>query len=474
MSKDDYAFGKENPNLSIISSGRGKFRYYQGNEAGAHVHADGMKVSGLPDYLLDIAVSSYLKAQHAMYLHEFLNTQLQLKSPEPNSATDLFLDPQEGKWKIADHMDNVQNDISKSGRCNGTMEEVKYAGCPQEPSKVGNVIEPPYFIPERFPDSTYKSNGWNNTVAARLKPGSDLRGVLRCFIRNELSVALKIEVGRKIGITDSRQLERGLANDVERVVAEVSKIIVLNCELYSAAHVQRSATTVKFGATHGKYVIEAVAAAVQQSQKLKNILPVGVIVGVTLACLRNYFHVDVSKYDDRMKATVKSDILSEDLIVQDSTRAFIQDSGEANTNNNIENGHGDYQQETTRSQGQGVMVGAVTAALGASALVAHHQQNKDENHDNKDENQQDFVQAESVKHEETTQGKSQNNFMSSFAEKALSVAAPVVPTKGDGEVDHERSVSVTVVFFLCHYIFSLFSVNVHIMLTFWQAGLLQF
>jgi len=373
MSKDDYAFGKENPNLSIISSGRGKFRYYQGNEAGAHVHADGMKVSGLPDYLLDIAVSSYLKAQHAMYLHEFLNTQLQLKSPEPNSATDLFLDPQEGKWKIADHMDNVQNDISKSGRCNGTMEEVKYAGCPQEPSKVGNVIEPPYFIPERFPDSTYKSNGWNNTVAARLKPGSDLRGVLRCFIRNELSVALKIEVGRKIGTTDSRKLERGLANDVERVAAEVSEIIVLNCELYSAAHVQRSPTTVKFGATHGKYVIEAVATAVQKSQNLRNILPVGVIVGVTLACLRNYIHVDVSKHDDHMKATVKSDILSEDLIVQDSTRANIQDSSEANTNNNIENDHGDYQQETTSPQGQGMMVGAVTAALGASALVAHHQ-----------------------------------------------------------------------------------------------------
>ena len=78
------------------------------------------------------------------------------------------------------------------------------------------------------------------------------------------------------------------------------------------------------------------------------------------------------------------------------------------------------------------------------------QQSKDENHVNKDENQQDFVQAESVKHEETRQGKSENNLMSSFAEKALSVAAPVVPTKGDGEVDHERSVNVTVVFLLCH------------------------
>ena len=87
-------------------------------------------------------------------------------------------------------------------------------------------------------------------------------------------------------------------------------------------------------------------------------------------------HVDVSKYDDRMKATVKSDILSEDLIVQDSTRANIQDSSEANTNNNIENDHGDYQQETTSPQGQGMMVGAVTAALGASALVAHHQVSK--------------------------------------------------------------------------------------------------
>lgn len=32
--------------------------------------------------------------------------------------------------------------------------------------------------------------------------------------------------------------------------------------------------------------------------------------------------------------------------------------------------------------------------------------------------------------------------MSSFAEKAMSVAGPVVPTKGDGEVDHERLVAV--------------------------------
>lgn len=66
---------------------------------------------------------------------------------------------------------------------------------------------------------------------------------------------------------------------------------------------------------------------------------------------------------------------------------------------------------------------------------------------NKDENQ-------SAKHDETTQEKGQNNLMSSFAEKALSVAGPVVPTKGDGEVDHEKYVNVTIVFFLSHYSFS--------------------
>ncbi|XP_034583494.1 uncharacterized protein [Setaria viridis] len=436
MSKHDYAFAEENPNLSIVSSGRGKMRYYRGHEAGDHVDTDGMKqVGSLPDYLLDIAVNSYLKAQYTMYLHEFLNTQLQLKSPEPNSATDLVLDPQEGKWKIADQMHNVHNDISKSGRYNGAMEEVSYAGSTEEPSKVDNVVEPPYFIPGKFPDPAYKSNAFKNTVAAKSKPGDDLREALACFIRDELLSALKIEVGRKIGITDTSQLERGLANDLEHVAAEVSKLIVLNCELYSAAHVQRSPTTVKFGSTYGKHVVQAVATAVQQSQHLRIILPVGVIVGVTLACLRNYFHVDVSKHDDHMKANVKSNILSEDLIVQDISRANIQDSGEANTDNNIENAREDNHQEVTRTKGQGMMVGAVTAALGASALVAHHQENKDENNDGKDE-------IQNAKHEETTQEKGQNNLMRSFTEKALSVAAPVVPTKGDGEVDHERIVAV--------------------------------
>lgn len=81
---------------------------------------------------------------------------------------------------------------------------------------------------------------------------------------------------------------------------------------------------------------------------------------------------------------------------------------------------------------------------------------KDENHDGKDE-------IQNAKHEETLQEKGQNNLMRSFTEKALSVAAPVVPTKSDGEVDQEKYVNVTVFSPFPLSIFSLFSVNALIM-----------
>ena len=40
---------------------------------------------------------------------------------------------------------------------------------------------------------------------------------------------------------------------------------------------------------------------------------------------------------------------------------------------------------------------------------------------------------------EETLDKAPNNIVTSLAEKAMSVAGPVVPTKEDGEVDQERS-----------------------------------
>ncbi|GJN33903.1 hypothetical protein PR202_gb22533 [Eleusine coracana subsp. coracana] len=449
ISIDDCAFVDENSSLSIVSSAKGNMKCHRGNQPADHVSADGMKqVGSLPDYLLDVAVNSYLKAQYALYLHEFLSAKLQLESPMSKAATDLFLDPQEGKWKIADQLDSAHNDIPKSRKHSGRREAIKYAGSSQEPSRTDHVIETHYFTPGNVQDPTLKSNEWNDIVATRFEPDDALRETLACFVRDELSSALKVEVGRKLGLTDTTELEKNLADDVEWVANQVSKIIMLDCEIYSPAYVQRNPTTSKFGATHGKDVVEAVSTAVQQSQHLRNFLPLGVIVGVTLASLRNYFHVGVTKHDDHLKATVKSDAVSKDLIVQASSETKIEDNGKANTDDRIEERtDGNNQKEMTRSQGQGMMVGAVTAALGASALVAHHQKNKDEKHDvitctTTSSHQKGFLQEENDKLVETAEEKKQNNLVSSFAEKALSVAAPVVPTKGDGEVDQERLVAV--------------------------------
>ncbi|KAG8056859.1 hypothetical protein GUJ93_ZPchr0002g24011 [Zizania palustris] len=451
----DATFGETNSNLSIISAAKEKLGKYQTSKADNYVDAVVTKqCSGLSDYLLDIAVNSYMKAQYAMYLHEFLSTQLQLKSPDLNSATDLFLDPHEGKWKIAEQMDSMNDYNSKPYKGSCFTENIDHSGSVQASSRTDNVIETPYLVLSSFPVSKNKSNESNHTVQTKL-PDSALRETLTNFIRDELENALKIEVGRKLGITNTEQLERNLAHDVERLAAQVSRAVVLDCELYSAASVQRNPTTVKFGTAHGENVIEAVSNAIQQSEDLRNVLPVGVIVGVTLAHLRNYFHVGISKHDKDMKTTVKSEILNEAAGFKNSSLKKEENTDNAsskkveytdiasskreeNTYNYIEKTGVLKVHEITRSESQGMMVGAVTAALGASAFVAHHQQKKVEKHDNMDS----ISAADQHRPDETTQEKNQNNLMSSLAEKAMSVAAPVVPTKGDGEVDHERLVAV--------------------------------
>ena len=55
-------------------------------------------------------------------------------------------------------------------------------------------------------------------------------------------------------------------------------------------------------------------------------------------------------------------------------------------------------------------------------------------------------QNEPDKLEEELSDKNQNKIVSSLAEKAMSVASPVVPTKEDGEVDQERSYCITCLF----------------------------
>lgn len=64
--------------------------------------------------------------------------------------------------------------------------------------------------------------------------------------------------------------------------------------------------------------------------------------------------------------------------------------------------------------------------------------------DNCETSEEKQIESGSVKSEEIN-NKNQSGMVSSLAEKAMSVAAPVVPTREDGAVDHDRFG-----FHLCH------------------------
>ncbi|XP_077236466.1 uncharacterized protein LOC143877983 isoform X2 [Tasmannia lanceolata] len=102
--------------------------------------------------------------------------------------------------------------------------------------------------------------------------------------------------------------------------------------------------------------------------------------------------------------------------------------------------------ETANLNKDSAMVGAVTAAVGASALLVHRN-GKDKCHETTETSsipisEKRNPQKEHDNLEEALQERNQNNIVTSLAEKAMSVAGPVVPTKSDGEVDQERVVAM--------------------------------
>jgi len=86
----------------------------------------------------------------------------------------------------------------------------------------------------------------------------------------------------------------------------------------------------------------------------------------------------------------------------------------------------------------------VTASLGASAMLVHQQDSNKGNSTSgttaTSSEEKESRHEEPDKLEQEISEKSENNIVTSLAEKAMSVAGPVVPVKEDGEVDQDRLV----------------------------------
>ncbi|RZC89930.1 hypothetical protein C5167_028996 [Papaver somniferum] len=282
-------------------------------------------------------------------------------------------------------------------------------------------------------------------------------GDLMLLVKNIILDTLKVEVGRRLGV---QEMEASLASELERVADVVSLGIGQSQGLIE----NKEPSSGKLGTIQGGYVLKTISFAVTETTYLRKVLPVGVIVGSCLAALRKYFSVAVQQDDPQSlkDSVVKTNKTGEEIQGHESGTPSKQKplvKKEKEEHSASEDEHSDSEDEHSAMDNfislasenvqnlssNTVMVGAVTAALGASAFLVPQQiEEQFENGESAEISSNSFSENETHRNEnwDATSDTSQNNLVSSFAEKAMSVAAPVVPTTSDGAVDQDRLVAI--------------------------------
>ncbi|KAL2940524.1 Embryogenesis-associated protein EMB8 [Bienertia sinuspersici] len=318
-------------------------------------------------------------------------------------------------------------------------------------SCMDNVIEPSYVILDKERQEEPVEELMED-VQDKLVSRDDILDSLELFVKTTLLNSLKVEVSRKLSSSDMENMEAPLAADMERVADAVYLAIQ-----YDGKHNKKLLLSEfdpdfqEWSRLNGNRVTEAISEAVQNTSYLKKVLPIGVVVGSTLAALRNCFDLAVVycnsvagalAMDQGQNNVLKSkDPQQQQEIIQLPVDGIDHDPAENNLReaegNIVLNALDEDDMEKVRSGNLNrdtLMVGAVTAALGASALLTNQQEDFMGN-DSCETSEEKQMKSEP---EDLADNKNQSNVVTSLAEKAMSVAAPVVPTREDGALDHDR------------------------------------
>ncbi|CAL9084504.1 unnamed protein product, partial [Musa textilis] len=394
-----------------------------------------------------IAINPYYwGSPYEAYLQKYLYSQFPgLKPSDLDSTTDLFLDPEKGQWKMLDQAGTFHNNLGE-----GWKNQIisGYNESHHNSAKHGdtdNIIETSYVIlNSEFPEFEQQltgicdmKGGYNATEEAAF-----------CLVRDSLLDALKVEVGRRLSTSNLKEMERVLVDDMKQVADTIIQAVVLdnhlNLRLLSEVN---HLTLVKFGTIEGERTVKIISSAVEETSQLKKILPVGVIVGSLLASLRKHFKIAASRDGDQIKDIEQAVNVQETLSVKDvNTKNELHDDEKVHAHDDSVSGNQNLAKVSYNDDG--VMIGAVTAALGATALLACHQQKDTYSNGqamevpSRETIEKGSQNEEHDRPEEATHEKIPTNIMCNLAEKAMSIAGPVVPMKDDGEVDQERLVTV--------------------------------
>lgn len=392
---------------------------------------------GVPGYLApfpygDPLYKEYLRAHLLSELRKFKPAVLDAKSALP-----LNYFPEDGQWRLLEQIE----DDGLSGEKITTREGGSRASQIDYDSRskyTNNIIEPSYVIPDSGKQQKINEEFEEMNMASEQIDFGELDESM-LSVKNLIVECLNVEVSRKVS-ADMEEFEFEIARDIEHVANAVS--LAARREKEDMCE-QNDHPLTAFGSLHGENIIRAISFAIQDTQYLKRVLPVGVIVGSSLTSLRKFFNVSALDSSGEKDADFHQ--------VQKSDASIIPvDKKEVNQRLPVK-----YEDESSlcplvskdedkitleRSNDNNVMLGAVTAALGASALLIG-QQNTETGGSLMDSLKEEANSEDLSKLEEIPE-RTQKNIVTSLAEKAMSVASPVVPTTEDGGVDHTRLVAM--------------------------------
>lgn len=355
---------------------------------------------------------------------------------DSDATNALFLDyvPEVDQWKLLEQSPegidtNVESTLPTDVECHD------------------DIIEPAYVILEAESDwdplGEYKKR---SKIKEKLEIGDDAPVVLMQLIKENILNSLKVEVCRRIQATDMEDMAPMLKKELEDVAETISLAVVQDKQLimsWDGEHLLGP------GNLHAEHILDAISSAVQGTRYMKKVIPVGIVVGSSLASLRKNFNIgsadsigSIEVVRDQIGNSQKGYHLQADSMASD------QMPPDKVNQNNFHSLEDSYEEKDVSSslRNDTVMVGAVTAALGASALLVHQQGSYSDGLQSSTTSSMPFNQKENHqepgKLEEEMSKSSDHNIVTSLAEKAMLVAGPVVPMKESGEVDQERLVAM--------------------------------
>lgn len=320
------------------------------------------KVDGIPTYITSYTNGSYSDNHHR---RNNLVSDIPTDPLDSDATTALLLEfiPEEGQWKF----------LEQSG-LNGTPhdvggEEKDHVGSPAKAGHRDEVIEPLYAIldTELYPVEQF------NTEHVEIDDNTSTE--LIKFVRKIILDNLCIEVGRKLGSAELEAIDPNLARELEQVSSAVSVSVgnYVKCAPSSDVKYQNIDEILEeVGTLNGERIIRVMSDAVQGTTYLRRMLPLGVIIGSSLAALRNFFNV-ATVHDADVDETVN-------LVEHDSCNVEAVESSRIAPQQSVQNGR--LEASVSDKEGKSklndnnnatVMVGAVTAAIGASAFLMQNQ-----------------------------------------------------------------------------------------------------